>query len=177
MWQGCSFQAGFLGPLRAFSQFGLQALEVAESIRLPDTQGNEAGEEGLARGYMRLSSTVGTRPRSPAPQPRCLSLSHQLDCSECLAFISVSFSLDSASVLFFLGPPGLLAGARLSSGRTVCAVEKALGWPGLEAKAHSSPCLLEDLRQTCTSPLAQFPLWSNQGLGQGLQAPSSHLIL
>lgn len=143
-------------------------------------RGTRQKRKGLPEVICYSAAQLGQDPGLQPPSPG-VSLCHTNWIAQSAWLSSwCSFSLDSASALFFLGPPGLLAGARLSAGRTVCAVEKALGWPGLEAKAHPSPCLLEDLRQTCTSPLAQFPLWSNQGLGQGLPGsfqPSDPLIL
>lgn len=72
----------------------------------------------------------------------------------------------------FPGPSHLLARARLSSEKAACASKESPGLANrLETEAQSGPCSLDDLRQICFFSLAQFPLWSNQGLDQVLPGP------
>lgn len=72
--------------------------------------------------------TVGTRPRAQLPSPG-LSVTPTRLLRVAGFHLGAPFLLDSPGTCSFLGRLGLWARARLSSGKAVCAVEKALAWP------------------------------------------------
>lgn len=106
--------------------------------------------------------------QDPGLQPPrfCLSLSHRLDRSENLAF--VSFSLDSALALF----PWDLRACWLEPGPPL--EEQRVQWrkpwvgQGWRLRHSLVPACWRISGKYALPPLAQFPLWSNQGQGPGI---------
>lgn len=117
--------------------------------------------------------TVGTRPRAQLPSPG-LSVTPTRLLRAPGFHLGAPFLLDSPGTCSFLGRLGLWARARLSSGKAVCAVEKALAWPVGWRRRHI--LVLAHWRSSSKyafSPSGSVSPLEQPGTGPGIAKPLS----
>lgn len=117
--------------------------------------------------------TVGTRPRAQLPSPG-LSVTPTRLLRVAGFHLGAPFLLDSPGTCSFLGRLGLWARARLSSGKAVCAVEKALAWPvGWRWKHILVLAHWRSSSKYALSPSGSVSPLEQPGTGSGIAKPLS----